>query len=365
MRILIIAPPFFILDPENIGYGGTERVIIQLILGLLGRGHEVTLIACKGSRFPGVEEIIETYDSVESVSAGHMYYLRSAAQFGLAMQYLADNSENIDIVHNHVECWQAAVPLAKPFVFTHHNGWVDRGEYYAPFFAEATHVAISGSERMLMESGGMTNVRQVYNSVNIGYLMEQSQGFAKKGYAALLGRFSHEKGFHIGIDACVSANFPVKIAAKVPESGSVDFDYYQSEILPRLNNPLVEYIGVVNELEKARFLGEADFMLVPNAHYRAEPFGLVVIESFACGTPVIGTERGAIKELVGEAGVTFAPLADEEAYAERMARYVFQLLQSPIPQEVCRERATAFGIEAMTEGYIRVYEEAIQAYPRA
>ena len=355
MKVLVVAPPFFVLDPSAIGYGGTERVVIQLVLGLLNRGHEVSIIAARGSRFPGAT-VFETFNPVDTVSGANEYYLKSAAQQGLFMNHITENAD-YDIIHNHVECWQAAkVPV--PMVFTHHNGWSGIGEYYSPIFSDAiTHVTISDSEKRLFQAGGVSTER-VHNGVDIEPLIRRSMNFQTMDYIALLGRFSAEKGFHIGIQACIRAGIPVKIAAKLPGGGE-DLQYYCDHILPLLDNHLVEYVGSVNEQEKSKFLGEAKLVLIPNPHYRTEPFGLVVIEALSCGCSVVGSSRGAVAELVGNCGSTFEPPEEEQLYIDILAERITHTLSQNISMEDCRQRARAFGINQMVEGYIKVYQKVI------
>lgn len=360
---VIVCPPFFKLTRlaiENLGYGGTERICLYLILGLIDLGYDVVVFACKGSHFDGAQ-VIETFDPVERIKDLNEYYLKSSAQLGLALAWVKDHEEEIEVVHNHCEGWCARTPdLSVPFIFTHHNGWTGYGQFYAPLFPSITHVAISESEKAFMQEGGMRGVERVYNGVNTSYLRQQTQGMRKQGYAALLGRFSPEKGFDIGIRAAIEAGVPVKIAAKIP-AGGADLEFFRNSITPLLNHPLVEYVGAVNEREKALFLGQANLLLLPNPAYRAEPFGLVIIEALASGAPVVGSSRGAATELVGTAGLVFDPPQDSEEYIHTLTRKIETMLDTPVASAVCRQQAQVFSLEAMVDGYVDVYQRAIQA----
>lgn len=355
LNILLVVAAVYSISLE-IGYAGTERIVLQLALELVARGHRVTLLAARGSQIPGAE-VIETLSPVDKIPGLHEYHLKNAAQVGIMMEHLKEHQ--YDVVHNHVECWQAAAHnLTVPMVVTHHNGWTGIGEYYAPLFRDVvTHVTISDSERRMFELGGVPTER-VYNGVDIAPLIERSTEFHKQNYVALIGRFSYEKGFHIGISACIKAEVPVKIAAKLPGGGE-DLQYYRSQILPLLENRLVDYVGPVNDVQKAKFLGQAKLLIVPNAYYRTEPFGLVVVEGLACGCPIVGSARGAVSELAGNLGSTFAPPEDEEAYIEILSERIKHTLDQEISPDECRDRARNFGIDAMVDGYIEVYRKAI------
>lgn len=363
MKIAVIAPGLFQFG--EIRYGGTERVVMEEVAGLLRLGHEVTVYAAKGSAFPNGAEVVGVLDPVfGQVSGPDEYYLRSAAHFGLSMKKISQRTD-FDIVHNHCETWQAGVHTSSlPVVVTHHNGWLNIAEHYANHFPEVTHVAISESERSLMSKGGVDAYR-VYNNVSRD-LVRQSSEFGKaegdEQYAVVIGRIDPQKGFHLAAEACIRLGLRLKIVAPNPEPKGVQKTYYDEKLEPVLqaHPTLIEHVGPQSGRAKALYLAEATVGVIPNAWNRIEPFGLVGPEMLLCGTMVVAPRLGALPETVGEAGVIFTAYEDEEAYVTELTSAMAWALDHPLPPAACREQGLKF-TEGMTEGYLEVFNQVLQA----
>ena len=363
MKIAIIAPGLFQFG--EIRYGGTERVVMEEVTGLIRLGHEVTVYAARGSAFPDGAEVVGVLDPVFGLVSGpDEYYLRSAAHFGLAMKEISQRTD-FDIVHIHCEAWQAGVHSSRlPVVVTHHNGWLNIAEHYAAHFPEVAHVAISESERSLMALGGVDAYR-VYNNVSRD-LVALSRGFRKaegdEQYAVVIGRMDPQKGFHLAAEACIRLGLRLKIVAPNPEPRGVQKTYYDEKLAPvfKAHPALIEHVGPQSGRAKALYLAEAAVGVIPNAWDRVEPFGLVGPEMLLCGTMVVAPRLGALPETVGEAGVIFSAYEDEEAYVTELTNSMAWALDHPISRATCREQGLKF-TEGMTEGYLEVFRQVLQA----
>ena len=286
LRIAQLAPLYERIPPNF--YGGTERVVSYLTEELVRRGHDVTLFASGDS-----------LTSAKLVS-GFPRSLRLAGLSGasigpgLHLAMLADvygSAAQFDIIHSHVDYW--CFPFTRltptPTVVTMH-GRLDV-ELIRPIyerFTEVPLVSISDSQRLPLQF--MNWVGTAYHGLPDG-LLEFNPNPGK--YLAFLGRICPEKRVDLAIDVAEKAGVPLKIAAKVD---AVDVEYFETLIKPRLHPPDVEHIGEIGEHEKSEFLGNSIAQLF--AIDWPEPFGLAMIESFACGAPVISRPCGSVPEIV-------------------------------------------------------------------
>ena len=335
LKIAQVAPLFESVPPQ--GYGGTERVVSYLTEALVDAGHEVTLFASGDSvtsarLVPIVERSLRLDRRKPDWLVWHTLMLEQV--FAAAAQF--------DVIHFHVDFLH--FPLARrcptPSLTTLH-GRLDLPDL-APLyqhFSDQPLVSISKSQREALPEA---NFRA---TVHHGLPESLHQFQPKPGdYFAFLGRISPEKRVDRAIEIAIACNVPLHIAAKVDD---VDRVYFQTRIEPMLDHPLVHYRGEIDEAGKGAFLGGARALLFPIDW--PEPFGLVMIEAFACGTPVVAYAGGSVEEVM-EPGVTgFVVTNQQEAIAA--ARGI-----AAIDRRLCRDvferRYTA---ARMAEDYVRIY----------
>ena len=349
MRIAQVAPPFESVPPA--GYGGTERVVSVLTEELVARGHDVTLFASGDSRTaarlePTVDEALWHSDPP----------LQDLNPFwSMTLDAVWDHLEEFDVVHSHLDYW--GYPLARhtsvPLVTTLH-GRLDLPELQPLYrrFDDVPLVSISNAQRQPVPSANW--VGTVYHGINLDEFTFEAR---PEQYLAFLGRISPEKGLDTAIRVARRAGMPLRIAARKPlRHGSdanirVDWEHYQHEIKPLLERNRATLIGEVAGAEKDRFLGHAAALLFPIRW--PEPFGLVMVEALACGTPVIALNAGSVMEVI-EHGVTGFICSDEEEMVAAVGRI------GDIDRSVCRAEAERrFSPSAMAAAYERIYHDLL------
>ena len=290
MKIAQIAPLVESVPPKL--YGGTERVVSWLTEELVRQGHDVTLFA-SGDSITNAE-----LDPVVPRALRLDGQMHNSVWYNLLMlERVAQRADDFDMLHFHIDFFQFPVfrDIANRTLTTLH-GRLDLPEIEPLYrvFNRAPLVSISNSQRKPMPP---VNWR---GTVYHGLPADQFHMIEKpKGYLAFLGRISPEKGPEAAIAIAERVAMPLKIAAKVD---AVDREYYDSIVAPLIaRSPHVEYIGEINEAQKQIFLGNARALLFPIDW--PEPFGLVMIEAMACGTPVIAFRRGSVPEVI-EDGVS-------------------------------------------------------------
>jgi glycosyltransferase involved in cell wall biosynthesis len=289
MHIAQIAPLTEAIPPKL--YGGTERVVSWLTEELTGLGHDVTLFASGDSHTAAKLEAVwpralRLDGAVRDPNALHMMMLervyRRAGEF--------------DFLHFHLDYYPFSLfsRQATPFVTTLH-GRLDLPEHQPVFdtFSTVPVVSISNAQRRPLPQANW--VRTVHHGLPERLLMPMR---VKPSYFAFLGRIAPEKGIDRAIRIAQHCGMPLKVAAKVDR---VDQDYFDEQIHPMIKSGNVEFIGEIADKDKSEFLSGAIVLLVPIDW--PEPFGLVMIEAMACGTPVIAFNRGSVPEVIDE-GVT-------------------------------------------------------------
>lgn len=289
MRIAQVAPLFEAVPPHT--YGGTERVVSYLTEELVAAGHDVTLFASGDSATtarlaPGCPRAIRLDPSVHDPLAAHLKMIEEVCR----------RSSEFDVIHGHLDYWafSALSRLSTPFVTTLH-GRLDLPELQPvyDFFRGVALVSISDAQRRPLPQGHF--VGTVHHGLPEALLAPTG---AERGYLAFLGRICPEKRPDLAIEIARSAGMPLKIAAKVDK---VDVEYFDTVIKPLLVGDDVEFIGEISESQKSAFLSAASALILPIDW--PEPFGLVLIEAMACGTPVIAFKRGSVPEVI-EDGLT-------------------------------------------------------------
>ena len=344
LRIAQIAPLIESVPP--LGYGGTERVVYCLTEELVKRGHDVALFATGDSRtsaklFPLAERGLRLDGNQGASVLGSLLELSKVYH---------EMKGDFDIIHSHVDflTFPFASVAVTPTLMTLH------GRLDIPFFVRAlqvydnlNYVSISNAQRLPAQN--INWVGTVYH----GYPPENFPfNESPSDYFLYLGRFSPEKAPDQAIRLAKACNIPLKIAAKIDPA---EKDYFSERIKPMLDDPLIEYVGEVAEAEKITLLKNAKALL--NTIDWPEPFGLVMIESFACGTPVIVGNCGSSHEIVkhGKTGYVCKTADDFKQAVRRIGT---------IKRSDCRKDFEGrFSCKRMVDGYERIYYH-LHAPPR-
>jgi glycosyltransferase involved in cell wall biosynthesis len=344
MKIAQIAPLYESVPPKL--YGGTERVVSYLADGLVRQGHDVTLYASADSETlaelrPMCDKALRLQGSdVVDPLANHIRMLEIVAQ----------EATEFDIVHFHIDYLH--FPLTRrqnlPSVTTLH-GRLDIPEVQALFreFPEMNLVSISDSQREPMLWANWVG------TVHHGLPEDLYPPNYNKGkYLAFIGRISPEKRVDRAIEVAKQVGLPLKIAAKIDPA---DKDYFESEIQGLMDHPLVEYIGEIGEHEKAQFLGNA--MALMFLIDWQEPFGLVLTEAMACGTPVVAYGMGSVPEVIDD-GTTGYIVDSVDAAANAVKR--LDALDRRTIRKVFEQR---FSVRRMCQDYVRIYQRIRDGEP--
>lgn len=339
MKIAQVSPLIESVPP--LYYGGTERVVSYLTEELVRQGHDVTLFASGDSVTSAQLEPV-----VDRSLRLHPNHPESTAYHSIMLGRLSKMAHLFDIIHFHIDILHFPMNyyLQTPNVTTLHGrlDLPDLGDVYREF-DQVPLISISDHQRTPLPFANWQAT--VYNGVPADTYHFNAQ---PQGYLAFLGRISPEKGIEDAIEIAIRAGMPLRIAAKVDKA---DEEYYQKRIKPLLQHPLVEYIGEISEQEKDAFLGNAYAVLFPINW--PEPFGLVMIESFACGTPVIAFNQGSVPEVMqdGETGFVVSGI---EAAVDAVEKI------DTISRQCCRYLfEQRFSSTAMARNYLRAYESII------
>lgn len=341
MKIAQIPPLYEAVPP--LLYGGTERVVATLCDALVDLGHEVTLFATAEARTRAELVVVRDQairlDPSPNISelGGHLVMLAEAR----------DRADEFDVLHFHTELIH--LPFFERFadraVTTLHGrlDLKDLAEAYARW-PQYGLVSISENQREgLPEANWLATAP---HGLPPGQLRFSPRA---DGYLAFLGRFAPYKGADKAIEIARALKRPLKIAAKLD---SFDKPYFETHIQPHLGDPLIDYVGEINEVQKSEFLGGASALLVPITW--PEPFGLVMIEAMACGTPVVAFAHGAAPEIVEPGATGYLVKSVDEAIAaapmaERLDRAAIR-----------RRFELRFSAPAMARRYVEIYHRLLE-----
>jgi glycosyltransferase involved in cell wall biosynthesis len=343
MRIAQIAPLTEAVPPKL--YGGTERVVHWLTEELVALGHDVTLFASGDSRTSAKldatwPKALRLDGSVRDANALHMVMLERVRQ--------KCDDEEFDFLHFHLDYYPFSLFARQPTPFlTTLHGRLDLPELQPIFttFSSIPVISISAKQRRPLPQANW--VRTIHHGLPENLLTPQ---FVTPSYLAVLGRIAPEKGLDQAIKIAIRCNMPLKIAAKIDR---VDQEYFDEIIRPLLDHALVEYVGEIGDHEKSDFLSGATALLLPINW--PEPFGLVMIEAMACGTPVIAFNRGSVPEVIDE-GLTGFVVDDAIGAAAAVDRAA--LLDRGAVRKQFEARFTA---RRMALDYLAAYRSLMQA----
>jgi len=343
MKIAQIAPLYESVPPRL--YGGTERIVAYLSDALCELGHEVTLFASadattRASLVPVRDQAIRLDpEPLKSDLAAHLAMLHEVSQ----------RAREFDVLHFHVDLLHFPMfeDIADRTVTTLH-GRLDVKDLPAAYLRWPRFPMVSISNHQREPLRFVRWLGTVPHGIPLALL--RFSPVPRAGYLAFLGRISPEKRPDRAIAIARRAGIPLKIAAKVD---SADRSYFNHEIRPLLDDPLIEFIGEISDSDKTEFLGNAIALLFPIDW--PEPFGLAMIEAMACGTPVIAWPCGSVPEVVDD-GVTGYIVDSEDAAVAAVAEV--QRLDRRCVRDVFERRFTA---EVMANHYIDLYQKLVRS----
>lgn len=335
----MVAPPFISVPPKV--YGGTELFVAHLAEGLAKRGIEV-IVYCNGESTVAVEKRW-LYRQAQWPINGEVYAnLKDINHTSWAVRDASDNC--CDVVHlNNLPGLATSRFVNARFVYTiHHPSEPGLSAFY-DYYPDVQYVTISNFQR---RRETMPNIRTIHHGIDLSLYKVQEK---KSSYLSFLGRIAPIKGTHLAIEVAKKAGIPLKIAGEIQP---VFRDYYETEIKPHIDGKFIEYVGEADLATKNELLGNSVAMLFPIQW--DEPFGLVMIESMACGTPVLAMPGGAVQEVIadGVSGWVCRSTADM-ANKARDAATDFQ------PSSVRAFVARYFSIDVMVENYAQCYADVL------
>lgn len=342
MKIAQIAPLWERVPPFR--YGGVELIVALLTDELVRRGHEVTLFASGDSITKGrlrsvhdkalrLDPSIKEPGHYEQMLLGEVYR----------------HPDEFDIIHSHAGC--AALVCSSlvktPTIHTLHGIFTPDNEKLFRAFAAQPYTSITNAQRD--PRLGLNYVSTVYNGICVGDYPLQLQPEASP-YLAFVGRLSPEKGPLQAIAIAQAAGLPLKIAGKIDP---VDKTFYENQIRPLIDGEQIQYLGEVDHPEKVRLLGGAVVTLFPITW--REPFGLVMIESMATGTPVVGIALGSVPEIIDPGKTGFVCHSLEE-----MVQSIPAAMQ--LDRQLCRDWVVRrFSTQRMTDQYEATYQKVLDS----
>ena len=342
MRVAQVAPLYESVPPKL--YGGTERVVSYLTEALVEAGHEVTLFASGDSETSA--RLVRCCP--KALRLNNYECQDQLAHHFVMLEEVLERAEQFDIIHFHVDYMH--FPLSKLSGLVHVStlhGRLDSPDL-VPLYRKYKNMPLTSISLSQRKPLPWVNwIGNVYHGLPADLL---PLGSGRGKYLAFLGRISPEKRADRAIEIAQKLNMPLKIAAKVDPADRV---YYEREIKHLLSTPNVEFVGEINEQQKGAFLGDAYAYLFPIDW--PEPFGLTMIESMACGTPIIAFNCGSVPEVITH-GVTgfIVDTVDDAVNAVQQA--------AVLDRAACRaEFMKRFSAPRMAQQYVKLYEASVRA----
>src|ERR1700688_2302269 len=340
MRIAQVAPLYESVPPKL--YGGTERVVSWLSEELVSLGHDVTLFA-SGDSITTAKLVAGCQESLRLSPESIDYLAHHLVQLEQVLRY----KDEFDLIHFHTDYLH--FPLSRRERYTHVttlHGRLDIPDLVPLYdvYSEMPVIAISDAQREPLPRLNWQG------TVHHGLPIDNYKFQRKPGkYLAFLGRTSPEKGLDRAIEIARAAGMPLKIAAKVDKA---DQEYFETVIQPLLDSSEVEFVGEIGYPEKNDFLGNAAALIFPIAW--PEPFGIVMIEAMACGTPVIAFPFGSVPEIIEDGVNGFLP-RDVKGGAKAVEKL------DTIDRAQCRQRfEEQFSLPRMTQQYLAIYDRILR-----
>lgn len=337
LRIAMVAPPYYTVPPQ--GYGGVESVVAGLVDRLVARGHHVVLFAA-GTRGTTAQEFVRTWETPPT------------AQLTLALPEVVHaarvkallRAHTVDLVHDHTLAGPLTADARRsPTVVTVHGAMDDLSEVYRPMDGAVSLVAVSDAQRR--RAPDLNWVATVHNGIDVDSFPYRAD---KDDYVLFLGRFHPLKAPHLAIEAARRAGVRIILAGKCTEE--VEHEYYRDVLAPLLGPDAVA-VGVADASLKRRLLAGARCLVFPIRW--EEPFGLVMVEAMACGTPVVALARGAVPEVVAHGRTGF--VVDRP---EQLAGAIRDC--ASLEAADCRRHVSSrFSLEAMATGYESAYRRVL------
>jgi len=340
MKIAQVAPLFEAVPPKL--YGGTERIVSFLTEELVRQGHDVTLFASgdsvtRAKLVACIPEALRLKEKCEDLLAPHIVQL----------QEVIEHSGEFDIIHFHTDylTFPFTQFLDVPHLTTLHGKLtIEELQMVYDKYQDEPVVCISNSQSRPLPQANFIGC--VHHGLPIDLFKE---GKGDGNYFAFLGRISPEKRCDRAIEIAIASDTPIRIAAKIDKA---DREYFEQQIKHLLDHPLVEYVGEINENQKQEFLGNAKALLFPIDW--PEPFGLVTIESMACGTPILAWNCGSVPEIIKDGCSGF--IVDSMPQTIEAAKKISLLNRSVVRN--CFEQQ--FSVQRMAEQYLELYQKLIE-----
>jgi len=344
MRVALISPPFLPVPPPK--YGGTELFIAQLAEGLKASGVDVVVYA-NGESTVSVETRW-LYKNKQWPLRGEVF--DNIEDFNHASWSIHDAAADCDIIHlNNVPALMfTRFVKGSKFLYTLHHVHEDHLSRLYQFFPEVEYVTISDFQR---EHETMPRMRTIHHGIDLNWYRLQTN---KQEYLSFLGRIAPIKGTHVAIEIAKKSGIPLKIAGEVQP---VFRDYFETKIKPHIDGKFIEYLGEADVALKNELLGNSLAMLFPIQWN--EPFGLVMIEAMACGTPVLALSGGAVEEVVKDSISGFVGHSADDLVAR--AKGIAGVFNPSNIRQYCQQY---FSVDRMVADYLALYQElASEASP--
>ncbi len=341
MRIALIAPPFIAIPPKK--YGGTELFVADLASGLAKNGIEVTLYTNGESSLPVTRKWL--YEKQEwPVDFDSELNLKGLNHAAWAVR---DSLESHDIIHMNNA---PGLPLCRfsdlPVVYTVHHVYDPAFADFYRQFPAVSFVTISDFQRKQLK---VARVRTIHHGIDMSRYRFQPK---KQDYLCFLGRVAPPKGTHLAIEIAKKLEIPLKIAGEIQPPYQ---QYWETMVKPHVDGRFIEFVGEVDAEEKNELLGNARALLFPIQW--DEPFGLVLVEAMACGTPVLATPGGSVEEIVKE-GISGCVRRTPREIADCVKSTHFD------PRTVRQYADAFFSKERMVKDYIELYTGIVRGqYP--
>lgn len=370
MRIGLIASVWITVPPHGFGFGAQEYLAYHLAEGLMRKGHDVTLFASGGSKTSAklvsvTDKAVVDIDFPDPKIKGMFELMNISACYKMANSF--------DIIHNQLLPYGLlfADLTRVPTIHTlHHQIYTNRADTFLYHkYKNQNFVSISDAQRTIFPA--LTYKATIYNGTDANFYAYEENPTGD--YLLYIGRMNSYKGIHTAIKIAQNMNLKLKIASPLPFKTQVDYkevmDYYDNQIQPFLSAS-IEYIGEVLAEEKIRLIKNAKLLIFPIE--RPEPFGMTVIESMSCGTPVITYAMGALPEIIVDGKTGFlVNLNTKNAYAiepsgiqglQKAVERIFQMNQNDYQtlRKQARQRVEKyFAIESMVDNYEKLYQQLI------